>query len=188
MDAFFTFFQTYRSGILLFLFGLAVVVAIVQWLAWIFSLGRFGKDIPSGSKALSVAFSEFIFKIINEFRHLLALLVFTVFSFALAYSLIKAASLPTNPDAALLPPDPNAPSVISNMKEALQGVMATLGGLVGSIIGYYFGESSAGKGGSTTTTTDVSKPEPEIQDPPVDRNPSATIEMTEKPSTNDKQS
>jgi hypothetical protein len=181
MDSFFTFFQIYRNGILLFLFGLAVIVAIVQWLAWIFSMGRFGKDMPSGSKALSVAFSEFIFKIINEFRHLLALLVFTVFSFALAYSLIKAASLPTNPDAALLPTDP--PSVINNMKEALQGVMATLGGLVGSIIGYYFGESSAGKGTSTTAATDATKPQPEIQDPPVETNPSATITKIEKPPT-----
>src|SRR2546430_11689042 len=122
MDRLFTFMQTYRSGILLLIFALAAFAALVQWVAWIFGVGRFGKDITSGSKALSIAFSEFIFKIINEFRHLLALLVFMVFAFALAYSLIKAASLPT---------DANTPSVISNMKEALQAVVATLGGLVG---------------------------------------------------------
>lgn len=166
MNSFFTFFQTYRSGILLFLFVLAAIVALIQWLAWIFGKGRFGKDITSGSKALSIAFSEFIFKIINEFRHLLALLVFTVFSFALAYSLIKAATLPANPDAALLPIDPNAPSVIDNMKEALQAVMATLGGLVGSIIGYYFGESSVAKSPTTPADAGTGKPAAEEQGSP----------------------
>ncbi len=133
MDRLFTFMQTYRGGILLFLFSLAVLAALVQWFAWIFGIGRFGKGLSSGSKALSIAFSEFIFKIINEFRHLLALLVFTVFAVALIYSLVRA-SVYT---------DASTPSTINNMKEALQAVVATLGGLVGSIIGYYFGESSA---------------------------------------------
>lgn len=166
--------QTYRSGIILLIFALAAFAALVQWFAWIFGLGRFGKDISSGSKALSIAFSEFIFKIINEFRHLLALLVFMVFSFALAYSLIKAASLPT---------DANTPSVIDNMKEALQAVMATLGGLVGSIIGYYFGESS--KSPSTTSDTGATKPAPEIQPLPADGKTSDTIKQIEKPTQKD---
>src|SRR6266853_312047 len=106
MDRLFTFLQTYRGGILVFFFSLAALAMLVQWFAWIFGIGRFGKDLTSGTKALSVAFSEATFKIINEFRHLLALLVFIVFAFALAYSLIKAASLPT---------DPNSPSTIDNM-------------------------------------------------------------------------
>jgi hypothetical protein len=164
MDRFFTWLQTYRSGILLFFFSLAALAALVQWFAWIFGIGRFGRDITSGTKALTRAFSEFIFKIINEFRHLLALLVFMVFTVALIYSLVKAASIPT---------DANSPSMVDNMKEALQGVVATLGGLIGSIIGYYFGESSAVKGTGTSGGGEGTQPAPEIQAPPADSTPSA---------------
>jgi hypothetical protein len=169
MTNFFTFLETYRGAILLILFALAVLTGIIQWLAWIFGKGRFGKKITSGSKALSIAVSEAIFKIINEFRHLLALLVFLVFAVALIYSLFKAASIPTDvtsmgdPSLTL----PGTPSVIDNMKEALQAVVATLGGLVGSIIGYYFGESS-GKGGTTAGNASTTS-QAEVQDlPPGD--------------------
>ena len=171
MDQLFTFMQTYRSGILLLIVGLFALAIIVQWFAWIFGLGRFGKDVSSGSKALSIAFSEFIFKIINEFRHLLALLVFMVFSIALIYSLIRAAYIPT---------DANSPSVIDNMKEALQAVVATLGGLVGSIIGYYFGESSAVKA-PTPGDTGGTRPPPEIQTPPSDGSSAEKIKPAERP-------
>jgi len=162
MARLFTFMETYRSGILLLIFSLAAFAMLVQWFAWILGVGRFGREISSGSKALSIAFSEFVFKIINEFRHLLALLVFMVFTVALIYSLVKAASIPA---------DGNTASVIGNMKEALQAVVATLGGLIGSIIGYYFGESSV-KGSATPTDSATTKPAPEIQAPPSD-SPSA---------------
>jgi hypothetical protein len=135
MSSLVNFFQIYRSGIFLLLLFLAGIAFLIQWLAWIFGVGRF-KNIGTASKTSSFIFSEFTFKIINEFRHLLALLVVLIFSFALGYSLIKAASLPA---------DAEGTSVIDNMKEALQAVVATLGGLVGSIIGYYFGESSVSK-------------------------------------------
>ena len=135
MSRLFTFLQIYRSGIFLLVLLLASAAFLVQWFAWIFGVGRFG-NVATPGKTVSFVFSEFTFKIINEFRHLLALLVVVIFSFALGYSLIKAGSLPTST---------GSPSVIDNMKEALQAVVATLGGLVGSIIGYYFGESSVGK-------------------------------------------
>ena len=173
--------QTYRSGILLSLFALAAITGLVQWFAWIFGKGRFGRVSPVDNKPFSVAFSQFIFKIINEFRHLLALLVFTVFSFALAYSLVKAASLPIDPSQALLPVDTASTAVINNMKEALQAVMATLGGLVGSIIGYYFGESSAGRGDSRPLDTSVTSPEPAVQDPPISAKPAESITPVKPP-------
>jgi hypothetical protein len=140
----FTFLETYRSGILFLLFCLASVAFLVQWFAWIFGKGRFSKagtptgaDTDSGSvKPLRFFIAEAAVKIINDFRHLLALVLVLIFAFALGYSLIKAASVMTGA---------NAPSVVENMKNALQAVMATLGGLVGSIIGYYFGESSVTK-------------------------------------------
>ena len=172
MDRLFTFVQTYRSGILTLIFALAALAALVQWFAWIFGLGRFGRDVSAGGKALSIVFSEFLFKIINEFRHLLALLVFIVFTVALIYSLIKAASIPTGA---------NTPSVIANMKEALQAVVATLGGLVGSIIGYYFGESSVVKGPATPTDSGAGKPAPEIQALPGESPVGETIKPAERP-------
>lgn len=169
MNSLFTFLQTYRSGILLLLFMLVVLVGLIQWLAWILGKGRFA-NVAAGSKALSVAISEAIFKIINEFRHLLALLVFLVFAFALSYALIKAASLP---------PDANHPSTIDNMKEALQAVVATLGGLVGSIIGYYFGESSVAKGSSNISDGPGSGAGPEVQKTPRSDAPASDIRLPE---------
>jgi Mn2+/Fe2+ NRAMP family transporter len=155
MDRLFTFLQTYRSGILLLLFALFCIALLVQWFAWIFNKGRFGISATSG-KAVSYIFSEAAVKIINDFRHLLALIVVVIFAFALGYSLIKASSVTTGPDT----------SVINNMKEALQAVVATLGGLVGSIIGYYFGESSITKPAAQPTDAGVAKTTPEIQEPP----------------------
>lgn len=172
MSRLFTFLQIYRSGIFLLLLMLASIAFLVQWFAWIFAKGRFsragtstGTGTGTGSgKAVSFIFSEAAVKIINEFRHLLALLIVVIFAFALGYSLIKAASLPTSADT---------PSVVDNMKEALQAVVATLGGLVGSIIGYYFGESSVAKGPPSTPAAEVQKPptegkpgEPERKAPP----------------------
>ena len=159
MDSLFTFLQTYRSGILLLLLILASTVFLVQWLAWIFGKGRFSRTPPSTSRAeLRFIFSEAAVKIINDFRHLLALLIVLIFAFALGYALIKAASVATGGDS---------PTTVDNMKEALQGVVATLGGLVGSIIGYYFGESSVIKGPDTKTVdAGGTSPPPAVQEPP----------------------
>ena len=160
MDRFFTFLQNHRSGILLFLFVMLILVFLIQWLTWIFAKGRFklperlkttGTGSGSGTgtgggdgpnRTARFVFTEAATKIINEFRHLLALLLLVIFSFALAYSLIKAGSLTTG-------------DAVNNMKGALEGVVATLGGLVGSIMGYYFGESSVVKT-ETKTATDTS--------------------------------
>lgn len=138
MARFFTFLQDYRSGILVFFLSLAGIAFLVQWIAWILRKGRFGVVAPAqaGRAELRFIFSEAIVKIINDFRHLLALIIVVIFAVALGYALWKAASVAIGP---------GSPSVVSNMKEALQAVVATLGGLVGSIIGYYFGESSVVK-------------------------------------------
>lgn len=139
MARFFTFFQTYGGGILFFFLSLAAIAFLVQWFAWIFGIGRFrrvprnGKD-ETGKEDLRFIFSRAIVKIIDDFRHLLALVMVLIFAFALAYSLIRAGTLQSGMSAA---------AVVDNMKDALQAVAATLGGLVGSIMGYYFGESSA---------------------------------------------
>lgn len=163
IEKFFTFFQTYRSGIVFLLVCLGAIAFLVQWFAWIFGWGRFGKSPTwtgsgtgtgsgSGSERINIRFlfSGAFVKIVNDFRHLLALIVVLIFAFALAYSLWKAAAAPASGEN----------TVINNMKEALQAVVATLGGLVGSIIGYYFGESST-----------VKSPETRIQNPAPDSAP-----------------
>jgi Mn2+/Fe2+ NRAMP family transporter len=121
-------------------------------------MGRFGRTpAPSARAELRFIFSEAAVKIINDFRHLLALIIVLIFAFALGYSLIKAASAVTNA---------TSPTMIDNMKEALQAVVATLGGLVGSIIGYYFGESSVVKSpDSKPADTGLGKSAP-VQEPP----------------------
>lgn len=173
MSRLFTFLQTYRSGMFLLLLMLASTAFLVQWFAWIFGAGRFRKDATPG-KAVSFIFSEAAVKIINEFRHLLALLIVVIFSFALGYSLIKAASLPTNA---------SGPSVVDNMKEAIQAVVATLGGLVGSIIGYYFGESSAVKVSPSTSDAGGTKQSAEVQNPPTEKKSDETEKKAPAPPT-----
>ena len=154
MDTFFTFLQTYRSGIVLLLFILASLVFFIQWLVWISGKGRFARtSLPTARADLRFIFSDAAVKIINDFRHLLALIIVLIFAFALGYSLIKAASVSTNA---------TSPTTLDNMKEALQAVVATLGGLVGSIIGYYFGESSVA---TKPPETGVTQPSPAVQEP-----------------------
>ena len=71
--------------------------------------------------------ADFFVKIINDFRHLLALVLVLLFGLA-----VFAAMWP-----GMMKQDVNL------IKDGLQGVAAALGGLIGSIIGYYFGESAA---------------------------------------------
>lgn len=147
MTNFFTFLETHRNGILLTLLCLAFVAFIVQWFAWIFSKGRFwrGGDAPASNAAsaqkqnLRYIISDAIIKIVNDFRHLLALVIIGIFAVALCFTLFQ-----TSPN-------------LENMKEALQAVVATLGGLVGSIIGYYFGESAVIKAREAENATDPAK-------------------------------
>jgi hypothetical protein len=159
MDNFFTYLQTHRSGILLLLLILASIVFFVQWIMWVLARGRFSRIPPADSKAaLRFIFSDAAVKIINDFRHLLALIIVLIFAFALGYALIKAASIETNAQS---------PTTIANIKEALQAVVATLGGLVGSIIGYYFGESSVVKSAEQKPPdSGQAKLPPAVQEPP----------------------
>jgi hypothetical protein len=129
-QGFFGYLEANRDGIFVLLLILGALVFVIQWIAWIARKGRFSPPAlpPSAQRQdLRYIFSEATVKIIDDFRHLLALVLVLIFGFALAYVLIKA-----------------SPSV-EGMKEGVQSVVASLGGLIGSIIGYYFGESSVVK-------------------------------------------
>lgn len=129
MTDFLNFLETYRDGIWILILCLAALVLLIQWLSWIFSKGRFKRTdaAPRRQDSIRYVFSDAVVKVVNDFRHLLALIIVVIFAIALAYSLWQAGK------------------DLNNIKEALTAVTATLGGLVGSIIGYYFGESSATK-------------------------------------------
>jgi hypothetical protein len=144
------FLSDHRGGILMLLLCLLSLVLFIQWMAWIFSKGRFGTTrVRPQQQNLRFVFSEAAVKLINDFRHLLALVIVLIFALALGYAMIQGRES------------------IATMKEALQSVVATLGGLVGSIIGYYFGESTVTKG-QGTQPSDVSsrgKPPEAVQGP-----------------------
>jgi membrane protein DedA with SNARE-associated domain len=97
------------------------IVVLGTWIAWVSSIGRYKG--ASNKPGVMFVLSDLVVKIINDFRHLLALLLVTIFALALAYSMYIAQSL-------------------DDLTTAIQLVMSTLGGLVGSIVGYYFGESA----------------------------------------------
>lgn len=117
------------NGIWVLLGMIAAAVLFIQWLAWIFNKGRYSRPKDSSQSPVrnSIRFllAEALAKIINDFRHLLALILVSIFGIALFYVMLKAGGS------------------FDNMLEGVQAVAAALGGLIGSIMGYYFGESSA---------------------------------------------
>ncbi len=128
MGSFLDFLAAHRIGLAVVVLLAGILAMFVQWLAWIFSMGRF-KARPPAERTFQLRFviADFLVKIIDDFRHLLALVLLLIFAGTLAAVLNWGAK------------------DFAQVKEGLQVVMATLGGLVGSIIGYYFGESSARK-------------------------------------------
>lgn len=163
MSNFLNYFAAHSAGILMLILCLLVLTLLINWLARIFNKGRFSRTLSTRREdSLRFLISDAAVKIINDFRHLLALVIILIFALALAYALIRAGSQPGDN--------------INNMKEALQAVVATLGGLVGSIIGYYFGESAVSKAlepganqqqtGGTTPTAPAVQTGSGASDPP----------------------
>jgi hypothetical protein len=129
MADFLEFLQTHTTGILLLIAIALTLLIIIQWLAWIFRLGRFSAS-PSrtpGREGIRYIVMDLIVKIIDDFRHFLALLIVVLFFLALGYALLRAGS------------------DVEAISDALQAVSSALGGLIGAIIGYYFGESAGRK-------------------------------------------
>jgi len=130
-------------GVLLTLLAVFVLTAIAHWWMWMFGLGRFkpGRgDAGANNFSIGKPLVELLVKIIDDFRHLLALVILGIFLITLLLMLGAAWN-----DAA-------------NMKEALEVVVASLGGLVGSIVGYYFGESAARRAGQAAGSGGGSAP------------------------------
>jgi hypothetical protein len=143
---------TRASAIALMVGVVLAGVGVVHWLAWIFGWGRFdvrrarlehARGRPQNVRYL---LTEGLVKIINDFRHLLALLFLALFGVCLAYVLSQA-------------------TTVAEMKEGLAAVASTIGVVLASIIGYYFGEARGAA--ATQPPSAPAQPPPELaQTPP----------------------
>ena len=97
MSSFFSVLVVNTQGVLLLLLLVICAGAILQWLTWIFGWGRFKERTPAGGgkAALRFVFADLLVKIIDDFRHLLALVVVVIFALALTYALVLVAYEPT---------------------------------------------------------------------------------------------
>jgi hypothetical protein len=105
------------TDVLLLLFS---IVFVLHWVAYIYGQGRYSnshKDSQNSSAGYLIA--TLFAKVITNFRHLLALIIVSIFGIAVLYSMLDGKTFGDN----------------------LQTVVAALGGIVGSVIGYYFGEA-----------------------------------------------
>lgn len=123
-------------GLVVLILIIFSVIAALNWVARIFNWGRYNSDSSESEhiKGIAYVISVFFTNLINDFKHLLALVIVVIFTGLIIYSMA-------------------AGSNFDEKLEALQLVIASLGGLLGSIIGYYFGESAA-RGANPTTTVD----------------------------------
>jgi hypothetical protein len=147
MKDFLDYLKNNTTGVLMLLVILLVGIFLLNRLCKLFQWGRYANAPPQPEqRGLNFVVVDFFVKIINEFRSLLALTLIIIFALTLGYSLYCAGSN------------------IDNISKALQAVMATLGGLVGSIVGYYFGESAVRKATSQNTKQPTGDP---VQGDPV---------------------
>lgn len=142
---------------------LLLIGAFITWMAWVSGCWRFNPALRNDrfrETTIRYMFVKFLTEIINDFKHILALLI--TLMFVLTVGCIIYFALFKHNDFATL-------------KDGLQLIAATLGGLVGSIVGYYFGESAASKRGGVPEATDTSGKEP-VQD-----NVTSAVEEAAKP-------
>lgn len=136
MPEFLSLLETHYAGVFVLALITLIVIFFVNWILWMFSWGRFkneaNKTSPNGS--FFYAFVDLMVKIINDFRHFLALVLVLIFAVSLMYAFYFT-------------------KTVNEMSDALQAVMSTLGTLVGSIVGYYFGESAVRKANEERSKT-----------------------------------
>ena len=149
MTSFLDFMAAQRTGILMALVSLIVLAALLRWVLSMFGWGRFQQPSTAMRPGSTWPFviAEFFAKIISEFRHLLALLIVVLFFLALFVGMWPG----------IIKQD------VTQIKDGLQGVAAAMGGLIGSIIGYYFGESAAAKNRPPGDASHPTPPVPAVQ-------------------------
>lgn len=169
MDAFLTYLETHDKGIMMLILLSVIFVIILRWLFQIFGIGKYSNRKAEKAQNNSITFilTRSLVNIVDDFRHFLALLIVILF-----VGLIIAAMW--------------SGDNFDDRMEAMQLVIASLGGLLGSIIGYYYGESAARNkignnevitSGNEEITNEAGAPtveediiEPQITEPQVDDN------------------
>ena len=151
MDTFFAFLEKYQALISFVLLSVLVLMGVVQWIFWLAAWGRFKARTPLAGTQGDVAappsaimgstgverrirfvIAELFAKLIDDFRHLLALIIVIIFMMTIAYALWVAGGN------------------VASLNASLQAVTGSFSGIIGVIIGYYFGESSARAGVEST--------------------------------------
>ena len=169
MGNFFSYLEDNKIGIFVFIVCLFSIMLLIKWFASIFGLGRYQKNqgnstytenTASEYTSIGYIFADLAVKIINDFRHLLALIIVGIFGLTLAYVLYTTAD--------------------TDLNDSLQAVIAAFGGIVGTIIGYYFGESAA-KG----ATGNQAPPLPETIDEEIVQSPPNERDSSDSPNTQD---
>jgi hypothetical protein len=112
--------QWFLASVLL----LFALVAAGHWWSYFRGTGRYAQ--PKTVETTSAAML-FIGKLISEFKHFLALVIMVVFLVAIVLVVIAAW--------------PKASGDLDKLYNGIQVVVASMGGLVGSVVGYYFGEA-----------------------------------------------
>ena len=120
MGGFLTFLSVQRYGILVLLAGLLVACFLLNWLLWMSGLGRYRGISAQSDKRLSMVVADFFTKLIDDFKHLLALVMVLLFAMMLFLAMVPGLQS----------------GKIGEVKDGVQSVAAALGGLIGSIIGY----------------------------------------------------
>lgn len=170
MSRFFQFLASQWQGIFVFVLLLLTAVLLVQWIAWVFSLGRFAGPRPARRDTLRYVFADLVVKIIDDFRHLLALVIVVIFALALTYTLVLASYERVNRLAAA--------------SDALQAVVSSLGGLIGAIIGYYFGEKAGERAAASGGAAPPREPAaPSAQAAPADAGAGPPVKAAPAPPT-----
>lgn len=146
MEDFFTFLDTHSNGILILILLAFSLIYAINWLAKIFNWGRYNInkiDIEKLNQTTSYGdlpyvFTQFLVKLISDFKHLLALVIVLIFTGLIIYSMAMADNF-------------------KDKMDALQLVIASLGGLLGTVIGYYFGESASNNSNRISTNQEATQ-------------------------------
>ncbi len=135
-------FNDFLTSIETHWFGITLLVVLILFFlrsfCKIYGFGRFKKDI-----------TNWISRLFDDFRHVLAFLIIMFFFVIVLYALIKDGKC------------------CDSKMEATKTILASLGGLIGSIIGYYFGESKGSRRDNTNNggQGDIIPPAPDLPPP-----------------------
>jgi hypothetical protein len=166
MTSLLEYFADHRAGITVLFASAFALALLVQWVCWIFALGRFARTAGAGRPELRVVITDFFVKIIDDFKHLLALVLVLIFMGTL---MVMTWPGIVGGDAA-------------KMESALKAVVASLGGIIGTIIGYYFGESAGSRRAPETRSVVETREQTPQMPPPTPGPPPSGPAIRKAPS------